>query len=246
MFRLDKKYKQGLVSLFPLCLVLGLVGFFSGEVPHTAGHLSPYLSAVHQIEDTAFRNLNDQRRRENSYLKNRSLKMDRARKQNERAYDEKVRQKILQILSRYNTGLKKNRDRKIPDWILIQSKRYGYDPLFLTALIITESSFNNWAVSHRGAMGLMQILPGTGRAMARETKTKWKGKSTLHDPRINISLGSYYLNKLRRRFGDLKLALEAYNHGPSRLEGYLKRGVKPHTYSRKVLKIYELIHFGPA
>ncbi len=246
MFGLENKHKRSFASLFTLCLVLAWVGGFSGGITHPSASLSPYLSAVAKVEHETFRDLRDQRQRENQYLKSRSRLMDRERRLNERAYDRKVREKILQILTRYKTGLKEKRDREIPDWILAQSKRYSYDPLFLTALIITESSFNNWALSHRGAMGLMQILPGTGRAMAGETRVKWKGKSTLYDPRINIALGSYYLNKLRQRFGDLKLALEAYNHGPSRLEGYLKRGMRPSKYSKKVLKIYEMIHFEPA
>ncbi len=246
MFGLNKKHTRGLASFVSLGLVLGCLSWFSGGVTHSAGSLSPYLTAAASMEASVFDERRERRLKEKASLKHRSLKMDRARARNEREYDRKVGERILDILSRYRTGLKKKSDDKIPGWILAQSKRYGYDPLFLTALIITESSFNNWAVSHRGAVGLMQLLPGTGKAMARETKQPWRGTSTLHDPEVNIALGSYYLNKLKRRFGDLNLALEAYNHGPTRLDSYLKRGYAPSRYSKKVLKIYEMIHFEPA
>ena len=133
----------------------------------------------------------------------------------------------------------------IPDWILTESSKYGYDPLFLTALIITESSFNNWAKSNRNAHGLMQLKPTTAVAIASETDLKWKGTPTLYDPKKNIALGAYYLNKMVARFGDLTLALEAYNQGPSRLSRFLRKGYLPSRYSGKVLKNYRKIRFQP-
>ena len=134
---------------------------------------------------------------------------------------------------------------RVPGWILAESKKYGYDPLFLTALIITESSFYNWAKSKRGARGLMQLKPATAVALASETSLNWKGTRTLYDPKKNIALGAYYLNKMVARFGNLSLALEAYNHGPSRLRKYLRKGYQPKRYSRKVLKNYKKISFQP-
>jgi len=122
--------------------------------------------------------------------------------------------------------------------IVHESKKYGYDPLLLTAVIITESSFNNWARSNRGALGLMQIRPATGKELAAEVSVQWQGTLSLYNPETNIALGAYYLNKLYLHFGDLGLALEAYNHGPSRLKGYLKKGYRPTRYSRKVFKHY--------
>ena len=58
------------------------------------------------------------------------------------------------------------------------------------------------------------------------------------NPEINIALGAYYLNKLVIRFGELDLALEAYNHGPSRLKRYLGNGYRPRLYSQKVFRHY--------
>ena len=60
--------------------------------------------------------------------------------------------------------------------------------MFLTALIIVESSFNSKARSSRGAIGLMQIIPRTGVALATEKKIEWNGKPTLYNPQTNIAL----------------------------------------------------------
>ena len=148
------------------------------------------------------------------------------------------KKRIAQQISQYKTGLKTSYIDNLPELIVHESKKYGYDPLLLTAVIITESSFNNWARSNRGAHGLMQIRPATGKELAAEVSVQWQGTPSLYDPETNITLGAYYLNKLFLRFGDLGLALEAYNHGPSRLKGYLKKGHRPKRYSRQVFKKY--------
>ena len=148
------------------------------------------------------------------------------------------KKRIAQQIAQYKTGLKASHIDDLPELIIHESKKYGYDPLLLTAVIITESSFNNWARSNRGAHGLMQIRPATGRELAAEVHVQWQGTPSLYDPETNITLGAYYLNKLFLRFGDLGLALEAYNHGPSRLKGYLEKGYRPKRYSRQVFKKY--------
>ena len=91
----------------------------------------------------------------------------------------------------------------------------------------------------------MQLKPTTAVALASETRLKWRGARTLFDPEKNIALGAYYLSKLVSRFGNLILALEAYNHGPSRLSKYLRKGYQPKRYSKKVLKNYRKIRFQP-
>ena len=148
------------------------------------------------------------------------------------------KKRIAQQIAQYKTGLKASHIDDLPELIIHESKKYGHDPLLLTAVIITESSFNNWARSNRGAHGLMQIRLATGRELAAEVRVQWQGTPSLYDPETNITLGAYYLNKLFLRFGDLGLALEAYNHGPSRLKGYLEKGYRPKRYSRQVFKKY--------
>ena len=156
----------------------------------------------------------------------------------EQAFERSIKDRVAQQILLYKTGLKISHINNLSGLIVHESKKYGYDPLLLTAVIITESSFNNWARSNRGALGLMQIRPATGKELAAEVSVQWQGTLSLYNPETNIALGAYYLNKLYLHFGDLGLALEAYNHGPSRLKGYLKKGYRPTRYSRKVFKHY--------
>jgi len=84
----------------------------------------------------------------------------------------------------------------------------GLDEGLIKAVISTESSYRPDAVSSAGAMGLMQLMPGTASSL---------GVSDAFDPAQNISGGSRYLRSLLDRFGDIRLALAAYNTGPSRI-----------------------------
>ena len=98
-------------------------------------------------------------------------------------YEKNLKNRITQQVSRYKTGLKKNHLHNLPGWIVHEGKKYGYDPLLLTAVIITESSFNNWARSSKGALGLMQIRPATGKELANEVSVQWRGTPSLYDGR---------------------------------------------------------------
>lgn len=209
-------------TFLSVLITLAFTGALVGKSQFVNG-MTPYASALVEFEGRVFKDLEDKRNAE--FLR----------------YEERMKLKILLVMSKYQTGLEDDDLKQLPGWILAQSKRYGYDPLFLTALIQTESSFNNWARSNQGALGLMQIRPTTGHALAAETMTEWLGKPTLYDPGINIALGAYYLNKMVLRFGDLRLALEAYNHGPSQLSIYLKNGKSPSRYSKKVFQNYRKI-----
>jgi soluble lytic murein transglycosylase-like protein len=126
-----------------------------------------------------------------------------------------------------------------------QSIKYGYDPLFILAIIKTESSFLTNAVSEKGARGLMQIVPTTGKYMAEQQKKNWEGHESLHSPIYNIEMGTYYFTKLFKRFdGDLVTTLEAYNNGPTRIRKLIDTGKKPnYIYTKRVLNNYkDLLH----
>jgi soluble lytic murein transglycosylase len=120
------------------------------------------------------------------------------------------------------------------------STHYGYDPALIVAVIMTESSFDPRSRSHRGAVGLMQLLPNTAESLAEETYRPWSGEHALLDPAFNISLGVRYLAKLHKRFGSLDIALAAYNYGPSRIDGMRRNGLSiPMDYTQRVLDRYQ-------
>lgn len=95
-----------------------------------------------------------------------------------------------------------------------------FEPL-VKAVISQESGGKPGAVSDKGAMGLMQLMPATAKEIAKELGI---GDPDLKDPQTNILLGSYYLKKLLRQFGgDVELALTAYHSGPNRVKNLLAR-----------------------
>ena len=92
---------------------------------------------------------------------------------------------------------------------------YHFDPLWVMAIIKTESGFYAHAQSNRGAVGLMQLLPSTARDIAPELGIKDFQVEDLRNPDINLQLGIYYLSKLQDAFpGDEVAVLSAYNAGP--------------------------------
>jgi soluble lytic murein transglycosylase len=112
---------------------------------------------------------------------------------------------------------------KYENHIITYSQRYDVDPHLVAAVIRTESNFKEDAISHRGAYGLMQIMPETGVWIAENMKLKDFKMETLNDPEINIAMGCWYLNNLNKEFdGDIDLVLAAYNGGRGNVQKWLK------------------------
>jgi len=103
--------------------------------------------------------------------------------------------------------------RALYDGIISQkAEKYRVDPSLVRAVIAAESNFNASAVSQKGAIGLMQLMPSTALDM---------GTADPFDPADNIEGGVRYLSALLEKFGgDLELALAAYNAGPANVEKY--------------------------
>ncbi|MFI5217345.1 MAG: lytic transglycosylase domain-containing protein, partial [Candidatus Limnocylindria bacterium] len=121
--------------------------------------------------------------------------------------------------------------------IAAEARRAGFSPEFVLAVIRVESGGDPFAISSKGALGLMQLLPTTGKAVAGELGLRWEGPPTLFDPVANVRLGVAYLERLRARYGNLSIALTAYNWGPTRVSDMLRRSERiPAGYSRRVFQ----------
>jgi len=100
--------------------------------------------------------------------------------------------------------------------IVSESRKAEVDPLFVAAMIRAESMFRHKAVSRRGAQGLMQIMPATGRFISKHSKIELKDVEALHNPETNIKLGVWYVRYLLSKFkGDRTRMLVAYNWEPT-------------------------------
>lgn len=110
--------------------------------------------------------------------------------------------------------------------------RHGLDPLLVKSVVKVESGFKRFAVSRKGAKGLMQLMPGT----AKEMRVK-----NIFDAAENINGGTKYLKLMLDKFGNTRLALAAYNAGPTAVKKH--RGMPPYketkNYVRKVFATYK-------
>jgi soluble lytic murein transglycosylase-like protein len=119
------------------------------------------------------------------------------------------------------------------------SREHGLQPAFVLAVIEVESRFDPYAVSHKGALGLMQVLPSTGAPIARRLGIPWRGPQTLFDPHANVRIGVAYLRELIDRYANVRAALAAYNWGPGEIDARLRQGdVLPARYAERVLDVY--------
>lgn len=100
-----------------------------------------------------------------------------------------------------------------------EAARHDFDPMFAAGLIRQESTFQADAVSHANAIGLMQVLPKTGKLLARQLKVRYT-KNKLFEPDYNIELGMVYIASLVRQTGALEYAAAAYNAGEDRIAAW--------------------------
>jgi soluble lytic murein transglycosylase-like protein len=135
---------------------------------------------------------------------------------------------ITSSVNWYNTRLRLS---EFADTINVVSKQYGVNPGFVRAIIHAESAFNPMARSRKGAMGLMQLMPGTAKDM---------GVMDLTNPEQNIKGGVKYLAGLLQTFsGNETLAAAAYNAGPGAVTRY--GGIPPYEETQTYVKRVKIL-----
>jgi len=122
---------------------------------------------------------------------------------------------------------------QLDEFIGPAASKYGVEPELVAAVIWAESSGDPKAISHRGARGLMQLMPATAKEL---------GVRRIEDPRENVDGGTRYLRQmLDAHEGDVSLALAAYNAGPDAVRRH--RGFPPYRETReyvgRVIRVYE-------
>ncbi len=117
------------------------------------------------------------------------------------------------------------------DLVELYARANGVDSALVASVIMTESKFRKNALSHRGAVGLMQIMPETGEWIAQQLGESDFTEEQLWEPETNIRYGVWYLAELQREFaGNDFLALAAYNAGRGTVRGWMEEGRWPLTF----------------
>lgn len=146
---------------------------------------------------------------------------------------------LVERLAFRRTSLSQRERITLAETIVREARAQGLEPHLVAAVIEVESAGRPQAVSHVGALGLMQILPETGRELAQKHGVPWSGPDTLFDPAINVKLGAAYLRELTNRYGDVSIALAAYNWGPGVIDQRLRDGdTLPSEYIDSVMRAF--------
>ena len=126
--------------------------------------------------------------------------------------------------------------------IVAAAKRHDLDPQLVKAVIAVESGFEPSAISDKGAIGLMQVLPATGERYGVQADRKKSVEAKLADPTLNLEIGTRYLSDLRKMFVDrLDLALAAYNAGENTVIRF-RNSVPPFPETQAYVRLVEQFH----
>lgn len=139
------------------------------------------------------------------------------------------------------------------EYVKKYAKEYDVDKYLIFAIIKAESNFDQDAVSHREAKGLMQLMYSTAEEIAKKVNVDLNEENILK-PDININLGTKYISMLIQKYGNINLALAAYNAGSGNVDGWIEKGTlkedgsdienipftETNNYVRKILRDYEI------
>jgi len=127
--------------------------------------------------------------------------------------------------------------KKYEKYLNQAAKDYHLDPALLKAVMAAESGFNPNAISAKGAIGLMQVLPATAERFGLQSDKRNSVSQKLTDPKINIRLGARYLRFLHDLFPDqLSLMLASYNAGEGAVQKY-NNAIPPYPETRNYVKV---------
>jgi soluble lytic murein transglycosylase-like protein len=126
--------------------------------------------------------------------------------------------------------------------IEVNARANGLDPALVKAVVAVESAFDPHAISGKGAVGLMQVLPVTGERYGITGDARRSALDKLLDPAINVRVGTRYLHDLLARFAnDLSLALAAYNAGEGAVALH-NNSVPPFDETRDYVKLVQALY----
>ncbi len=152
------------------------------------------------------------------------------------------RLQIFKAIDDFQIGFNNEEVDQLAEVIFSESRKYGYDPMFVMAVIMTESSFRKGQISPKGARGLMQVVPFVGADVASRAGVDWEGTETLYEPEQNIKVGTRHLFEQILKFGDVKKALVSYNLGETRLRSLMRRDRPlPKQYLKTVEENYKML-----
>lgn len=140
-----------------------------------------------------------------------------------------------EIIKKSNSSIKN--PEKLAFQIVAESLIAEEDPLFVSSLILAESTFRKDVKSSVGALGLMQVMPRTGEYVAELANYKWHGVASLKNPETNLKLGIAYIKHLKKIFNNnISNVLIAYNWGPTNVKRGKKAPSMSVKYSNKIQK----------
>lgn len=148
---------------------------------------------------------------------------------------------------------KKMYKKEYSEYVSKYAKEYDVDENLIYALIKAESNFNEKAVSHQNAKGLMQLMQSTAQDLANRSQIKLT-KENILEPDININLGTQYIASLLTKYDSIEVALAAYNAGSGNVDKWIKNGTiksdgsdienipykETNTYVRKIMRDFKI------
>ena len=160
---------------------------------------------------------------------------------------------IVTIVSLRKILLKINYPQKYVEYIEKYAKENEIEKELIYAMIKAESNFKETAKSNKNAIGLMQIIESTAKEVAEELEIEVT-KEDLNNPETNIQIGTKYIANLIKKYGNLELAIAAYNAGIGNVNSWIEQGTikkdgtnienipfkETNNYVRKILRNYKI------